>query len=174
MKNHIRTARSDELEVLIEIDDDATRLYAQSGLTLDFDAKHPYLQDESKRWRASIEAGFAYVLVDPGDRPLGFITLGFLDAQPYLDQLSVRSTEMRRGVGAQLLGQAIRFSQGRSLWLTTYSHLSWNRPYYEKHGFVAVDESQWGPELRGVIDKQRQVLPSPEERIVMVRHPVPL
>jgi GNAT superfamily N-acetyltransferase len=120
--------------------------------------------------RLRIERGLAHVALDPAGRAIGFAAFRLVDGEPYLDQLAVRRAHMRRGVGSALLQLAISWSSGRRLWLTTYSHLPWNRPYYERHGFVAVPGQACGPELRSVLQEQRAVLPDPDQRIAMVRH----
>lgn len=129
-----------------------------------------YLAEES-RWAQAIEQQGAYVAVDSPQKPLGFIALGLVDGEAYLDQISVHPASMRQGIGTSLLSQAISWSGARRLWLTTYAHLSWNRPYYELHGFVVVAECELGPELSSIIQAQRSALPEPEQRIAMVRPP---
>lgn len=167
----LRIVRADELPALMEIDDEASELYLQAGLSLGLEKDHPFVVSESIRWAGAIEKGLAHVAVDIQDRPIGFISLRFVDSQPYLDQIAVRPSNMRRGVGTALLRKAIFWSAHRPLWLTTYSHLSWNRPYYERYGFVVVPESACGSELRSVLREQRGALPSPEQRVAMVRRP---
>lgn len=166
----IRTARPDELKILVAIDNEATKLYAEAGLQFTLDADHPFVVAESSRWARAIERKLAHVAVDSQDRPVGFITLGFVDSNPYLDQIAVLPFLMRRGVGSALLSQAISWSGERSLWLTTYSHLAWNGPYYERHGFVTVQENEWGSELSVIIQEQRAALPDPSYRVAMVRN----
>jgi GNAT superfamily N-acetyltransferase len=39
---------------------------------------------------------------------------------------------MRQGLGRRLVRQAIDWAGPEPLWLTTYAHLSWNRPFYER------------------------------------------
>lgn len=165
----IRTARPDELEILIAVDDDSAKLYAESGLRFSLEADHPFVVAESSRWAVAIERKLAHVAVDSQDNPVGFITLGFVDGHPYLDQLAVLSSFMRRGIGSALLRKAISWSGERSLWLTTYSHLNWNKPYYERHGFVTVPEHKWGSELSAIIQEQRTSLPESWQRVAMVR-----
>lgn len=173
MKNsetlRIRAAQSHELTTLIAIDDDASSLYDVAGLNISLDSDHPFVLAEAARWKEAIQLGLAHVAVDNLDQPLGFIALGFVDGEPYLDQLAVRRAHMQRGIGSALLRHAISWSGEWSLWLTTYSHLSWNAPYYEKHGFSVVPEDLCGPELRGILDAQRSALPEPDKRIAMVR-----
>ncbi len=57
------------------------------------------------------------------------------------------------------------------LWLTTYAHLPWNGPFYERHGFVVMRDNDCGPELRAILDEQRAVLPDPKKRVAMARRP---
>lgn len=166
-----RTARPEELQLLVNIDDEASQLYSQAGLQFSFEADHPFVVAESSRWAVAIERGLAHVAVDHKDQPVGFAALAWVDREPYLDQIAVRPIFMRRGVGTMLLRHAISWSAGRPLWLTTYSHLSWNRPYYERHGFTAVPEFLCGPELRAIIEQQRAALPDPFRRVAMIRRP---
>src|SRR5688572_17140861 len=130
----LRLARADELEVLQSIDDDASGLYPAHGIVLDLDRGHPFCQAERARWSRAIALGRAFLALDASARGVGFATLDLLDGVPYLDQLSVRQTAMRRGVGRALLSQAAEWARatgGSELWLTTYGHLPFNRPYYE-------------------------------------------
>jgi GNAT superfamily N-acetyltransferase len=165
----LRVAHSDELQALVAIDDAASEIYATAGLKLDLGDDHPFVADEKLRWARAIKQGLAQLAVNQQGVPIGFATLGFLDQEPYLDQIAVLPGYMRRGVGTMLLGRAIAWSGERPLWLTTYAHFPWNRPYYERHGFVMVQDRECGSELFGVLQEQRAALPDPDKRIAMVR-----
>lgn len=165
----LRPANSQELPTLIEIDDEACELYEQAGLNFDIDEDHPFVLAESRRWAEAINQGLAYVAVDRQDYPVGFISMCAVDGEPYLDQLAVRPAQMRKGLGRSLLRQALSMSAQQPLWLTTYSHLPFNAPFYESEGFVAMPEEDCGPQLRAILDDQRSVLPAPDKRIAMLR-----
>lgn len=165
----LRTARPRELRRLAEIDDDAGTLYGEAGIFVDLPLESPYVEAESRRWRASLVAGRVWLAVDSRDQPLAFVSCGFVDGAPYVEQLSVRRAQMRRGLGRALLGRAIAFAAGQPLWLTTYGHLPWNRPYYERAGFVVVPAAEHGPELQAVLELERRSLPYPEQRVAMKR-----
>lgn len=165
----LRAACPDELHKFVAIDDAAGELFAEAGLDIALEEGHPFVLAESLRWANAIEQGLAYVAVDRQNIPIGFATLSIVDGEPYLDQIAVLPSHMRCGVGTSLLHHAISWSGGRSLCLTTYAHLPWNGPYYERHGFVTINESECGPELRAILRAQRAVLPDPDQRIAMLR-----
>ncbi|GGW65540.1 GNAT family N-acetyltransferase [Vreelandella hamiltonii] len=165
----LRTAHDHELGALVAIDDDAGQLFVRAGLDIDIEQGHPFVVSEQQRWALAIERGLALVAADTGNRPVGFMILGDVDGEPYLDQLSVRTGHMQQGIGSMLVHHAISWSDHRPLWLTTYAHLPWNKPFYEKHGFVKHPEEECGAELCAILREQRAALPDPMQRIVMVR-----
>lgn len=169
----IRASHPHELPILISIDDEAGELYQRAGLAISLDRSHPFVAGESARWTRAIALGLALTAVDSNDHPIGFATFGLVDGEPYLDQVSVRPGMMRRGVGTALLNRVVAWSSSRPLWLTTYSHLPWNRPWYERHGFAVVPETSGGPEMQRILQEQRTALPYPDMRVVMVRQPSP-
>jgi GNAT superfamily N-acetyltransferase len=168
----IRPARPDEVAAIIDVDDDACALHASVGIVFAHGRDHPYVVAEVAGWTRSVEQGLADVAVAADDQPIGIAVYAFVDGEPYLDQLSVRCAWMRRGVGRRLLQAAIGWAAGaggRRLWLTTYRHLPWNRPFYEREGFTVCDEAACGPGIREKLRLERAALPRPEERIAMVR-----
>jgi GNAT superfamily N-acetyltransferase len=162
-----RLATLDDLDAIFTIDDDTGPLFASAGIVVDYPPEHPFVIAERAGWEASVRAGNTIVHVEHGV-PVGVAALGTVDDAPYLDQLSVRRAAMGRGIGGALLASAIARA-GAELWLNTYGHLPWNRPFYERRGFVLVPEADWGAEMREIIADQRATLPRPDQRVVMVR-----
>jgi len=167
----IRRARADEFPTVIAVDDDATRRYATGGLILGLHPEHPFVLAERGRWARSLAAGDAFIAEDADRRATGIAVLARVDGEPYLDQLSVRLESVGQGIGTALLTRAFDWARerGAGLWLNTYGHLPWNRPFYERRGFVLVEESAWRAEMRAFVDEQRASLPMPEQRVVMFR-----
>lgn len=166
----LRVAGADEIDLLVSLDDDAVTLFKESGFDLSGGAIDAFAQAERSRWLQSAERGLAELALDKRGVPVGFVALGLVDGRPYLDQLSVVRSWMRRGVGRALLARAIAWSEWvGELWLTTYAHLPWNGPMYERAGFTRVDEALCGPELREILREQRAALPEPKQRCAMVR-----
>lgn len=159
-----------EIDALCEIDRDASALFAGAGLDVALADDHVYSVMERTRWLRSLGAGQVFLAVAPPGRAIGFAARAVLDGEHYLDQLSVRTRCMRQGAGSALLRaaeSAARTAGSRTLWLTTYNHLPWNRPFYERAGFVAVSATGCGQDLLTELTRQRRWLPRPEQRIVM-------
>ena len=171
MASRIRLARPSELQTLIDIDNAASRLYSDAGLPLEIEEGHPLVVAEIARWAAAIQQGRTFVAIDQADQPLGFVTISIVENGLYLDQISVHPRHMRKGLGTMLIDQALLWSTDNPIWLTTYSHLSWNKPLYEKFGFVEMPEEKCSIQIRKILEDQRTVLPAPEKRIAMVRAP---
>ncbi|MFO0584287.1 MAG: GNAT family N-acetyltransferase [Anaeromyxobacter sp.] len=165
-----REATPAELPALVRIDDDAATLFEEAGLRFSGPAIEAFVEAEYERWRRAAEAHRVELAVEATGEPVGFIALGYVDGRPHLDQLSVVRAWMRRGVGRALLARAVAWSErAGELWLTTYAHLPWNAPMYERAGFMRVEESRCGPELRAILRAERAALPRPEARVAMVR-----
>lgn len=168
----IRTALPSELDTFRAIDEEASSLFAAHGIELDLSPEHEFARAEQARWLRAAEGERVFVVVDAAEASLGFAALDIVDGEPYLEQLAVRATAMRRGIGAALLAHAAAWAKAqaaRGLWLTTYSHLPFNRPYYERHGYLVVPEEDCGPGILHHLAEQRRYLPAPAERVAMRR-----
>lgn len=168
----LRPALPSEVDVLNDIDDDAVTLYAECGLSLALGPEHVFVRAEVARWLRSMELGRAFLAVDQTGQGVGFAVLDVLDGEPYLDELAVRMATMRRGIGGRLLARAVdwaRAAGGSALWLTTYDHVAFNRPYYERHGYLVMPESSCGPCILHHLSEQRRYLPAPAHRVAMRR-----
>jgi GNAT superfamily N-acetyltransferase len=165
----LRTGGIADLAALTEVDDDAAGLYTQAGIVFDLSGEDDFVAAERAHWQLSLARGTAVIAVDSQGHAVGFAAVSRLDGQPYLAQLSVRRGHMRRGIGGALLGaaRALATRDGAPLWLTTYDHLEWNRPFYERHGFLRVAETDCGAGLRAQLALERRWLPGPEKRIAM-------
>jgi GNAT superfamily N-acetyltransferase len=166
----LRPARPGELSVAVDIDDDASRMFADAntGIALERADQHPFAHAERRRWAdAAADNALLFACRGTGD-PVGFSVVNLLDGRPHLDQVSVRRSAMRQGIGRALVDRAIRWSTREGeLWLTTYDQIPWNRPWYERLGFERVAESEHGPELRRTLAAERAALPAPAQRIAL-------
>ena len=167
----LRLAGVDELDTAMAIDDAASLLFKRLGLVVDLPSEHPFVLGERARWRGAIAQGQLWFACH-GSEPVGFGALGRAGGAAYLEQLSVVPEHGRRGVGTMLLAAAcahLEHAGEHELWLTTYAHVPWNKPYYERQGFTVVAESQCNADLRAHLDEQRATLPDPAQRVAMMR-----
>ncbi|GAA3169135.1 GNAT family N-acetyltransferase [Nonomuraea roseoviolacea] len=109
------------------------------------------------------------VLVE-GDPPHGFALMGQVDGNLHLEQLAVHPSRMRRGIGGRLVA-AVRdhaLACGvPAVTLTTFRDVPWNAPWYERHGFAVLPEGEWGPELRALVEHERELGIEVAPRVVM-------
>jgi len=167
----IRRASPAEIDEIVAIDVDACTLYEEAGLHADLGPEHPYSVAERAYWTRCARDGNAFLAVPLDAPPVGLLVMDRVGGAPYLEQLSIRRVAMRQGLGRLLLDRAIEWAGGDPLWLTTYGHIPWNRPFYERHGFVTVSEPECPPDIVAILEDQRRALPAPEERIAMRRRP---
>jgi GNAT superfamily N-acetyltransferase len=168
----LRAGNEADLTLLLDLDLDASTAFERVGMFLDLPETHEFPVRERERFRKSLVAGWAVIAEDTAGLALGFIALGEIDARPYVEQLSVRVSHARRGIGTMLLDHAWTMpvlERAHDLWLTTYDHLPWNRPFYERNGFVVVPEHRCGPGIRNELEFQRKWLPEPAHRVAMRR-----
>ncbi|WP_229074889.1 GNAT family N-acetyltransferase [Actinoplanes sp. DH11] len=130
----IRVVRAGELEVLRDIE-------RAAGM--------PEIADDEPLPVAVLEqyrrAGRAWVAADDADVPCAYLLADVVDAHPHVEQVSVHPRCARHGVGRRLLD-----SVPGVLTLTTFARVPWNRPYYERCGFVVLADEELTPALREI------------------------
>jgi GNAT superfamily N-acetyltransferase len=171
----LRLGEPGDLATLGDIDADASTLFEEAGLFLDLPSTHEFPVAERLRWKESLDARTTLIAVDQTLGPIGFAAVGRKDGGAYLAQLSVRRFFMGLGIGSALLESAAELASGvgaHELWLTTYGHLPWNRPFYERHRFVVMPEGDCGPELLEEHHAEKKWLPLPQQRVLMRRKPL--
>lgn len=166
----LRVGSIEDIDLLCAIDEDASALFVGEGLELNFPDSQEFSKNERDQWLASLACGNVLIAMVPGRRAVGFAATRTLDSQPHLEQLSVLRSFMRMGIGRALLDvteHAARKSGADSLSLTTYSHLPWNRPFYERAGFAVLSEASCGAEILRVLAYEKHWLPCADRRIAM-------
>ncbi|MEV4396097.1 GNAT family N-acetyltransferase [Nonomuraea sp. NPDC049607] len=156
----VRWADPDELPGLISVELAADKLFEQAGIV--FPPGTTMVEDVDDP---------ASVLVE-GDPPAGFALIGWVDGNLHLDQLAVHPDNMRQGIGGRLVeavADHARAVGAPAVTLTTFRDVPWNAPWYERHGFAVLPESEWGPELRELVEHERELGIEVAPRVVMRR-----
>lgn len=140
----IRPTRPDECPSLRAIERDAGERFRSVGLAAIADnepASEPFL-------RSILAHGVALCAVDGDDAPVGFLLAGRLDNALHVYELSVATAFGGKGIGSLLLEEIEAIARRRSiarLTLATFRDVPWNRPFYERRGFVEVLPDDWTP-----------------------------
>ncbi|SMG28905.1 GNAT family N-acetyltransferase [Cedecea sp. NFIX57] len=107
---------------------------------------------------AAIENKLAWKVTGNDGRIHGFCYCERHEDTLYLAEISTHPDFQRQGVGAMLLAEVKRMGQllGVSqITLTTYRDVSWNAPWYGRHGFVVIDDAALTPMLARCLAHQR-------------------
>ena len=167
MSTTIRAPRLDELERLRDIERLAGILFAEVGLA-DVAAHEPESIDTLAEY---LHDGRAWVITDH-DAPVGYAIVDVIDGLAHLEQLSVLPDHGRKGLGAALLAHVSAWAEKRRLdavTLTTFRDIPWNAPFYAKHGFRVLDDTEIGPELRDLRALEARHGLDPAQRVCMRR-----
>lgn len=138
----IRQARAGELAQLKEIERIADRRYATVGLDVVLAMPTASLE--------RLREGPVWVACDNSDTPIGFLLASTIDGYAYIEQISVLPEHGRQGIGAALMAAALtwaRTTPARAMILSTYREVAWNQPFYERHGFSEMPETEWNEEI---------------------------
>ncbi|MEV4055528.1 GNAT family N-acetyltransferase [Amycolatopsis sp. NPDC049688] len=145
----IRLARPDDLPALIDVEREAGELFRDVGMAAIAD-DDPGSVAELAVYQS---AGRAWVSVDAGDRPVAYLVAEVVDGCAHIEQVSVRPSHARRGLGHALIETLAEWAASRgltALTLTTFTEVPWNAPYYERLRFRVVPEPEIGPGLRSI------------------------
>ncbi|MEU4521305.1 GNAT family N-acetyltransferase [Amycolatopsis sp. NPDC024027] len=145
----IRLARPDDLSALIDVEREAGGLFREVGMAAIAD-DDPGTVAELAVYQS---AGRAWVSVDDDDRPVAYLVAEVVDGGAHIEQVSVRPSHARRGLGNELIETLAGWARSRgltALTLTTFETVPWNAPYYERLRFRVVPEAEIGAGLRSI------------------------
>ncbi|MFG2078288.1 GNAT family N-acetyltransferase [Nonomuraea maritima] len=158
----VRWADAGELPELVAVELAADKLFEQVGIV--FPPGTTMIEEVDDP---------GSVLVD-GEPPAGFALIGWADGNVHLDQLAVRPDSMRQGIGGRLVAAVLDHARAvgaPAVTLTTYRDVPWNAPWYARHGFSVLPEPEWGPELRALVEHERELGIEVAPRVVMCATP---
>ncbi len=108
-----------------------------------------------------------------GATVVGLAIAEMRDGEGFLAEISVHPDHAGRRLSLRLIDAVEAWAAAlgcRSLRLTTFRDVPWNRPYYERLGFGLLDESEAGPEVRAVRAAERaRGVDAQGPRVCMIR-----
>ncbi|MEO3430006.1 GNAT family N-acetyltransferase [Pelagibius sp. CAU 1746] len=165
----VRLARPEDAGSLGAVEQAAAARFAAIGMARIAEGRPT---DESEYLEA-IGDSRLWVVEASGGVLAGLAIGNILDGQGFLAEVSVLPDHAGHRLAALMIAalEAWALARGcRSVSLTTFRDVPWNRPYYESLGFVPLDEADAGPELRAVRAKEKaRGVDSNGPRLCMVR-----
>jgi GNAT superfamily N-acetyltransferase len=126
----------------------------------------PYTVSELEPFAA---AGRSYVALDERGGVCGFVLVEVVDGNAHVEEIAVDPFDQGTGVGTELLEAVVLRSGFEVVTLTTFRDVPWNRPFYERRGFVVVPSASCGPELTAKVASEAAHGLDPSIRVVMCR-----
>jgi GNAT superfamily N-acetyltransferase len=120
---------------------------------------------------AAAEQGNLFVALSDLDVPVGFALLSMLDGMVFLKEMDVDPAHARKGIGRALLQAVVEHASSLELpgvLLTTYRHVPWNAPFYERFGFRIVGPDEMTPGLAAQLAREAEQGLDPKTRVGMV------
>lgn len=161
----IRPFRTGDERALLDVERRAAALLDAQGLHA------PSAPADEASFQAFL-GGHTIVVATCDGRPVGYAAGIDLGPLYWLRAIGVDPAHGRRGIGRALV-QAV-CDEGRALFhraigLTTYRHVPFNAPFYERCGFLAVSQQEIDATLAEWLERERPAGASPESRVAMVK-----
>ena len=109
------------------------------------------------------------VLEERTDHVVGFAYATDEKDSLHPNEISMHPDHGQKGLGTRLMKEIIQWAKDRayqSITLTTFIHLPWNAPFYQKLGFKILGESELNPRLKKILAKEAEGIDI-SKRIVM-------
>lgn len=98
-----------------------------------------------------------WVAVNRENEPVGFIMTKPLPESLFIYELSVSQDWQNRGIGKLLIQKVkdeAKLHHFDAVTLTTFRHVAWNAPYYQRLGFSILSESEIPHSLQEILDDE--------------------
>ncbi len=142
----LRLARVEDAESYSRVEDDAAQLLANEPSLAGTPIPPSRSADD---YRTMIRQRHCLTAISAG-QVVGFAAARRIGREVHLHELSVATAFQRQRIGATLLGALkidCRNAGIRAITLHTYRDIAWNAPFYERQGFVIVDDLAAYPRL---------------------------
>lgn len=145
----IRAAHEGDVVLLHEIERAAGAAFREVGMDSIADDETPSARVLHNYQRA----GQMWVAANAADRVIAYLLADIIDGNAHIEQVSVHPDFGRRGFGRALIETVAAWAVRKelsALTLTTFAHVPWNAPYYERLGFSVIPPADLGPGLREI------------------------
>jgi GNAT superfamily N-acetyltransferase len=149
----VRLARLEELSSIQEIEREAGKLFLDTAypfIAEDDPTPFDFLYEQYQKDMVWVASSLDHLLV-------GFAIATIVDGLLHIQEISVRPSHGKRGIGTRLIFALCRWAKDRGLaaiTLSTFRDVAWNAPFYSRLGFVVIEESELSAGLRKVRDEE--------------------
>ena len=115
--------------------------------------------------------GMLWTALSSDGTPVGFAIVRMLDDLAYLQEIGVHPDHGRRGIGTALIHAVFAWARSHSIeavTLTTFRHLPWNAPFYERLGFRLLNQGELTTGLEAVLAVEKAEGLDPTKRVAML------
>ncbi len=133
----IRACTTADLDSMVDVINDAAGAYR--GVIAADRWKDPYMPREELEAELSAGVRFAGAFDDDG-RLLAIMGLQNINDATLIRHAYTRTTAQGQGIGTMLLERLRTEAGGRPLLVGTWTAATWAIRFYERHGFVLVDD----------------------------------
>ncbi|MGS4886555.1 GNAT family N-acetyltransferase [Roseibium sp. MB-4] len=120
---------------------------------------------------SAIEPGTSWTAETDDGQQIGFLAAIPEDDALHVYEISVHSDCQKQGIGKALMEYAEAYARALGLsemTLTTFRHVPWNAPFYERLGFQILKLEKCDARLGSILSKElSRGLPMPEQRCAM-------
>ncbi len=112
-----------------------------------------------------------WAALDDKKNLVGFALGRIVGRYAHLEEMDVHPDHGRRGIGSQLLSAVTGWAREGGypgVTLVTFRHLPWNAPFYERHGFVQLDDGNNSASLRDLLREEGEAGLEPRNRVAML------
>jgi GNAT superfamily N-acetyltransferase len=164
----IALAENDQLEQCQQIELAASAVFSDEDVPKEIRLTATSLSD-----LASAQAkGILWVALAPDGNPVGFVIVRIVDGSAYIHEIDVHPNHGRQGIGTSLINTVCEWAKPQridAVTLTTFRHLSWNAPFYERLGFRSMKRDELTPGLVAILSEEAARGFDPRKRVAMLK-----
>lgn len=151
----IRKAESRHIPLLNAIELAAARLFPEHSLP-----EHVFSETlPADTLLAAMQEGMLWVAVDADGAPVGYVLFTSSNGLLLLAQIDVHPLHGRKGIGTALIAHGIEQMQAfgfSEVYLTTFAHVQWNAPFYEKLGFELLNSTESPTAILSILRQEHE------------------
>ena len=163
----IRLAAGHHVRAIPAIEQAAAAMFSETDLP----AELRYLVTDVELIVEAQRHGRLWAALDEKKKLVGFALVRMVGRFAHLEEMDVHPDHARQGLGTRLLGAVIAWAKDGGhlgISLITFRHLPWNAPFYERNGFVQMDEGHEFDCLRDLIREEANAGIEPSRRVAML------